>query len=132
MLIVVRTFGEELPAACQGTCQDYWAIFDLFLEKYASDYDIAERVTRVLRHGLVFFGNSAAPVATSVLARMSTSFEVTGFPSYLWIAGKIIGLFGEAGDTSLRNAFRQVYESSTAKVVTLLQNKSPEELPDGD
>jgi transportin-3 len=131
MLHVVQTFGEELPAACQNSCEEAWAIFDAFLSKYGSDYDIAERTTRVLRHGVNLFGSSALPIAPSVVARMSIAFEATGFPSYLWIAGKIVGRFGNEEDPNLRASFRELYERSTSKVVTFLQVKSPRDIPDG-
>lgn len=131
MLHVIHSFGEQLPAACQNSCQEAWAVFDNFLAKYGSDYDIAERTTRVLRHGITLFGSAALLVAPSVVARMSIAFEATGFPSYLWIAGKMIGAFGNEEDASLRGVFQEVYERSTRKVVSLLQTKSPRDIPDG-
>ncbi|RDB28567.1 Uncharacterized protein C11G11.07 [Hypsizygus marmoreus] len=130
MLHVIRSFGEELPAACQNSCEEAWLVFDSFLTKYGSSYDIAERTTRVLRHGINLFGDAALPVAPSVVARMSLAFDATGFPSYLWIAGKIIGRFGNEEDLNLRGSFREIYERSTKKVVALLQEKSPGDVPD--
>jgi len=131
MLHVIHSFGEELPAACQNSCEEAWSVFDSFIAKYGSDYDIAERTTRVLRHGVNLFGNAALPVAPSVVARMSFAFETTGFPSYLWIAGKIIGRFGNEENETLRLSFQEIYERSTNKVVSLLQLKSPRDMPDG-
>ncbi|GLB36066.1 putative ARM repeat-containing protein [Lyophyllum shimeji] len=130
MLHVIRSFGEELPTACQGTCGQAWLVFDALLAKYGSNYDIVERTTRVLRHGITFFGSSALPVASSVVARMSLSFEATGYPSNLWIAGKVIGAFGNEEDLALRGSYREVYERSTNKVVSLLQAKAPGDIPD--
>jgi transportin-3 len=131
MLHVIQTFGDELPAACQNSCEDAWSIFDRFLTKYGSDYGICERTTRVLRHGLTLFGNAALPIAASVIARLSAGFDTTGFPSNLWIAGKVIQRFGNEDSPSLRRAFQEAYEHATQKVVSLLQVKSPGELPDG-
>ncbi|TFK56998.1 ARM repeat-containing protein [Heliocybe sulcata] len=130
MLHVIQTFGEDLPPSCQSTCQEAWAIFDAFLSKYESDYEVCERSTRVLRHGLQFFGATVLPVAHSVLTRMSSAFEKTGLPSYLWIAGKVINGFGNEENPDLRTAFRDVYERATTKVVTLLQHKAPQDMPD--
>ncbi|GBE77835.1 ARM repeat-containing protein [Sparassis latifolia] len=130
MLGVIDTFGEELPSACQNSCQEAWSFFDPFLAKYGSDYHICERTTRVLRLGLNFFGPAARPLLPSVLTRMSTAFEVTGFSSYLWIAGKIVGRFGNDDDTALRNAFKEVFERSSKKLVGILQQKTPSSIPD--
>lgn len=131
MLHVIRSFGEELPAACQNSCQEAWTIFDTFLSKYGSDYDMAERATRVIRHGINLFGSSALSVAPSVISRMSLAFEATGFPSYLWIAGKIINRFGNEENQNLRASYHDLYERATNKMVAFLQVKTPGDLPDG-
>ncbi|KAJ8591523.1 ARM repeat-containing protein [Rhizopogon salebrosus TDB-379] len=130
MLHVVGPFGDQLPAACQNSCQEAWLIFDVFISKFAFDYDTSERATRVLRHGVTLFGQTALSVASSVLSRMATSFEATGFSSFLWISGKIIGRFGQEEDPALRNAFQSLYERATSKVVGLLQLKDPRDIPD--
>lgn len=131
MLHVIQTFGEELPAACQNSCEEAWAIFDSFLTKYGSDYDLGERTTRVLRHGLGLFGDSALPVAASAMARLTAGFDATGFPSNLWIAGKIVQRFGNEENPGLRRTFQEAFEHSTQKVISMLQVKSPGEIPDG-
>jgi len=130
MLHVIQGFGEELPPACQTSCADAWTILDRFLVKYGADYDIAERTTRVIRHGITLFGDNALPVVPSVVARMSFAFEATGYPSYLWIAGKMIHRYGNEEDTDLRGSFQEVYERSTNSIVSLLQSKSPRDIPD--
>ncbi|KAF8898840.1 armadillo-type protein [Infundibulicybe gibba] len=131
MLQVVQSFGEELPAACRNSCEEAWAVFDGFLVKYGSNYDLAERTTRVLRHGITLFSSSAVAVAPAVVTRMSQAFEATGFPSYIWIAGKVIGRFGNEVDQTLRRSFEDVYDRATGKVVSILQVKSPGDIPDG-
>jgi len=132
MLHVIRSFGDELPAACNSTCKEAWDVFDTFLTKYGSNYDVVERTTRVLRHGINLFGRSALAICPSVINRMSVGFEDTGFASYLWIAGKIIGRFGDEEDPALRRAAQEIYERSTNKVVFLLQGKLPTDIPDSE
>jgi len=100
------------------------------LVKYGSNYDLAERSTRVLRHGIHLFGESALGVAPSVVQRMALGFETTAYPSYLWIVGKITGRFGNEESQLLRASLLNVYEQSTQKVVSLLQLKSPRDMPD--
>jgi len=131
MLHVIQGFGEELPPACQNTCQEAWVIFDRLLAKYGLNYDLAERATRVLRRGIDLFGNTVVPIAPSVIARMSFAFEATGYPSFLWIAGKVLGRFGSEQDPTLKGAIREIFERSTNKVASLLHIKSPGEIPDG-
>ncbi|KAI9461827.1 armadillo-type protein [Boletus coccyginus] len=130
MLHVIGPFGDQLPAACQNSCQEVWSIFDRFISKYAFDYDTAERTTRVLRHGITLFGQSTLQVAPAVLSCMVTSFEATGFSAFLWIAGKFVGRFGRESDTTLRTAFVTLFERSTNKIVSLLQSKAPRDVPD--
>ena len=127
---VVQSFGEQLPVACQNTHQEAWAVFEPFIAKYGSEYPICERTTRVLREGLKFFGSAALSVTPAILTRMALSFEATGFSSYLWLAGKLVGRFGEEEDVALRAAFKDVYERSSNKMVAILQEKSPSMIPD--
>lgn len=131
MLAVIDTFGQELPAACQNSCSEAWVVFDAFLSKYGAEYWVCERVSRVLRLGLNFFGSAAKPILPSVLSRMSAAFEVTGFASYLWIASKTIGHFGNEADPVLRAAFEQVFERTSNKLVSMLQDTPPSQIPDG-
>ncbi|KAG7099161.1 hypothetical protein E1B28_001032 [Marasmius oreades] len=130
MLNVIRSFGEELPAACHNTCKEAWTIFDQFIVKYGTDADLAERVTRVLRHGLSFFDTAVREIGAAVVARMSFAFEATGFSSYLWIAGKIIGRFGDQEDPELRGSFQEIYERSTNNLASTLQVKAAGTIPD--
>ncbi|THV07689.1 ARM repeat-containing protein [Dendrothele bispora CBS 962.96] len=129
MLSVIGSFGEELPAACQNTCNEVWAMFDALLSKYCKDENVAERSCRVVRYGLSFFDEAVLPVAPSVVARMSFSFEASGVASFLWIAGKIIGRFGDRENPDLRGSFKEIYERSTQKLVQLLQTQSPDTIP---
>lgn len=131
MLHVIHTFGDELPPTCASSCQEAWLVFDNFLAKYGSDYDIAERTTRVLRYGITLFGKAALSVSAAIVGRMSFAFEATGYPSYLWIAGKVISTFGNEDDQNLRGSFREIYDRSTNQVVSLLRTKSPKDIPDG-
>jgi len=131
MLHVIRSFGDELPVACRNTCQEAWDVLDPFLAKYGATFEVSERTTRVLRHGITLFGASTMRVAPAVLSRMSLAFESTGFPGYLWISGKIIGGYGVDKDASLHAAIKDVYERSTNKVISLLQGKPPGQMPDG-
>lgn len=131
MLHVIRSFGSELPPACQQTCEQTWQIFDAFVVKFGTDPEIADRATRVIRRGLDFFGDSALSVAPAIIARMSFSFEATGFAAYLWIPGKVIDRFGNDDEPNLRGSFKEFYERSTQKVMMMLQAGSPREHADG-
>ncbi|KAI9512824.1 ARM repeat-containing protein [Russula earlei] len=130
MLHVFGSFGEHLPPACQGTCQEVWPVFDAFLARHGSDYESAEHVTRVLRHALNLFGDVVLTIAGDVLGRMSASFATSGLSCYLWIASKVHGRFGNEEDLLLRDAVRDVYERSTQKLLAMLREKSAAMLPD--
>ncbi|KIY50561.1 ARM repeat-containing protein [Fistulina hepatica ATCC 64428] len=130
MLAVIGPFGDELPPACQNTCQEAWAILDGFQLKYGNNYRIVDRATRVIRHGITLFGDSALPVASSVVARMSLGFESTAISGYLWIAAKCVQMYGSQADATLLATFRDAFERSTAKLIALLQTCPPEQMPD--
>ncbi|KAH9982567.1 ARM repeat-containing protein [Lactifluus volemus] len=130
MLHVVGSFGDSLPPACEGTCQEVWPVFDAFLAKHGSDYESAEHVTRVLRHALNLFGRVVLTIAADILGRMTTSFSSSGLSCYLWIASKVYSRFGDEEDPVLREAVRDLYERSTQKILVMLQEKSAATLPD--
>ncbi|KZT44557.1 ARM repeat-containing protein [Sistotremastrum suecicum HHB10207 ss-3] len=130
VLHVVDTFGEELPAACQGTCQEIWNLFNPLLQAYGGTYFITERVTRLLRQGLQFFGAAALPVIPSVIETLSISFTTTGFSNCLWVVGKIVQRYGSSRDSVVQQAIKSSYENMSLKVASLLRDNSPTELPD--
>jgi transportin-3 len=132
MLSVIKGYGEHLPAACQGSCEEAWAVFDSFLAKYGANHEIADRVTRVLRHGISLFGPAARPVAHLALLRLTAAFDQTGYSGYLWIAGKLVANFGVEKDDVLHTAISALYASSTLKVVSILQVKDAGQVPDGE
>ncbi|MCO5588073.1 hypothetical protein L7F22_042028 [Adiantum nelumboides] len=85
----------SLPPSCSSTCKQAFDIIDTILVKHGSIFFVAERACELLRRGLAFFDFLAIPVAPALLERMANSFEVTGFPSFIWIAGKAIDTFGQ-------------------------------------
>ena len=62
---------------------------------------------------------------------MSIQFESTGFASYAWIAGKAVALYGEEDNADIWAAIKDVYERSTSKLASLLQQKEMRDIPDG-
>ncbi len=131
MLAIIQSFGEELPPSCANSAQEAWSVFDPMLTKLATNYDVSERNTRVLRGGLRFFGTSVMPAVPPLLMRMALSYESSGFSSFLWIIGKIVDLCGEGAPPTVRDGIRQAYERATSKTVTLLQQRNIRDMPDG-
>lgn len=131
MLHVVRGWGETLPAACHGTCAEIWAVFDQFLAKYGLHFPLADSTSRVLRQGLQLFSDAVLPIVPSVMARMTSCFETSGFSCYLWINSKIMGVFGQEEAPEYRALYKDTFTRCSAKVVQLMQTKSTHELPDG-
>ncbi|CAG7850003.1 mRNA transport regulator MTR10 [Serendipita indica DSM 11827] len=115
LLDVVGPFGEELPAACQNTAAETWAIMDDIIARRGAIPDICDRTTRVIRLGLQVFDKQALPLVPAILARLTSRFENTGFASYLWAIGKVIQRFGLEEDPVVRNAIQQTYEMCTVK-----------------
>lgn len=131
MLKVVQGFGEDLPPSCKDTVQDVWRVLDGLLQQQGAVHVLAERVCSTLRAGLEFFGLAAKPVVPSLLERLSSSFETTGFASYVWIVGKTVRLFGNEEEAGLRRAFRSAFERVSQQVFALLKVQAPEDVPDG-
>ncbi|KZW02101.1 ARM repeat-containing protein [Exidia glandulosa HHB12029] len=130
MLHVVRGWGDTLPPACRGTCGEIWTVFDQFLAKYGLHFPLADASSRVLRQGLQLFQDAVLPIVPSVMQRMTSSFETSGFACYLWINAKIMAQFGTEEAAEYRALYLDVFTRSSAKVVQLMQTKSTHELPD--
>ena len=131
LLEVVDTFGEDQPLACQNAHKEAWGLFDPLLRKYGDSSDITERITRVLRFGIQFFGNTIAALVPSVLETLTLSFDQTGFSSCMWISGKLVQRFGKTKDPAIKASIRIMYDRMSAKTSQLLQVTDPRTLPDG-
>lgn len=131
MLIVVQSFGEDLPASCKNTCAEVYTVFDTLLVNYGAHYFISERACRVLRLGIQFFGDSALPVMPGLLLALGTAFDRTGFASFLWLQGKAVGQYGSVTDPAVHEAFRTSFETMSLKVFTMLKTQPPDDIPDG-
>ncbi|KAG8901213.1 Nuclear import receptor [Tulasnella sp. 403] len=130
LLMIVQSFGEELPTACHGTAAEVYPILDALIAKYGTHYFVSERVCRVLRQGLQFFGASALPLAPTVLRRAATSFQSTGYSSFLWLQAKVIAVHGSSPDPTLQLAISETYELSSAQVFAMLKIQAPADMPD--
>jgi len=100
------------------------------MQSYGNRFFITERVSRVLRFGLHFFGTSALSVIPAVLTRITLSFGETGFSSCLWIAGKIVQQHGDANDASVQTAIQSMFSDTSSAVSKILQSGSPNDFPD--
>ncbi|KAH7104256.1 ARM repeat-containing protein [Auriculariales sp. MPI-PUGE-AT-0066] len=127
MLHVVRSFGDTLPQACQGTCPELWAMFDAFLLKYGGHFPVADATSRVLRQGLNLFQDGVLPVVPSALNRMTACFESTQFACYLWMVAKIITAFGNEEAADFRTLFKDSFNRCSASIVALLLASSSRE-----
>jgi transportin-3 len=131
LLEVVDTFGEDQPLSCRNAHVEAWGLFDPLLKKYGNSMDVTERITRVLRFGIQFFGNTIASLVPSVLETLSYSFDQTGYSSCMWIAGKLVQRFGTTEEQAITTSIRSMYDRMSQKTAELLQTTDPRTLPDG-
>lgn len=108
-----------------------YAVLDTLIAKYGSQYFISERVCRVIRLGMQFFGESAIGLAPTLLRRCASSFQATGYSSYLWLQGKVVSYFGSSSDLALQAVIRETFELSSAQVFAVLKVQQPADIPDG-
>lgn len=137
-------------------------MLDVLLENFGGVYHVSEKVGSVLRRGLIFFpaevlvgagagaeGESGGRrgeeggVVSQLIKRMQTSFEETGYASYLWIMGKVVDKFGDMvlsstsrGETDgagrmVGELLGRAFEGVTTSLGRLLERKVAVEIPDG-
>ncbi|OWZ62136.1 hypothetical protein AYX15_05702 [Cryptococcus neoformans] len=159
-LSIVRTLSP-FPPSCYPTAGRVYAILDVLLENFGGVYHISEKAGSVLRRGLIFFPadllvgagtgvedenrggrGEEGGLVSQLIKRMQTSFEETGYASYLWIMGKVVDKFGDmvlsstsGGETE--GAGRMVgellgrgFEGVTTSLGRLLERKVAVEIPD--
>lgn len=128
----------SLPTSCSSTCKQAFDVIDTILVKHGSIFFVTERACELLRRGLAFFDFLAIPVAPALLERMANSFEVTGFPSYIWITGKTIDAFGQKSASfspELERPMGMAFERISVKVNGMITSandtdKSITDMPD--
>ncbi|CUA72435.1 Transportin-3 [Mus musculus] [Rhizoctonia solani] len=130
MLEVVGPFGEELPASCEDTCSQAWAVVDTVLTHHGGDPTVSESVCRLIRAAIPLFGDAALPVIPLVIKRAVLNFDQTGIASYPWILRKCIEAHGHTGKVALREDFKQAFELVSTKLSNLLQTQPIVSIPD--
>lgn len=125
-------FAQSLPSECSKTVTEAYAVIDNLLHKYGSAYWLHQSSVNLLRRGMIFFGPLAQPVLPDLLDRMSSLFAATGFSGYLWISGRVIDAYSSScgGDARFRAAVQSSFEKSSTKVMQVLENSMPREIPD--
>jgi transportin-3 len=135
-LAVLRTLGSGLPASCAATPAEIWAVIDGLLNRFGSNWQIAERSCALLRRGITFFGPAARSVVPAVIDRMSTCFEESQISGYLWITGKLgtnFGVAAEGGplDEEVVGKVVQAWERETQVFTAIVNRESATSFPDG-
>jgi len=116
--------------ACQNTCAEVWTVFDALIQRYGNVHFMTERICNALRHGIIFFGDAALPVIPALLGRLATSFDGSGFASYIWICAKVVSRFGNEEDVEIREAIKTAFERISNQVFSLLKVQEPSDIPD--
>lgn len=129
--------GRSIPESCYPTASQIWGVLDSLLSRYAKLFYISERVGSLIRRGLKFFPPAAiAPIIQQMLDRMTSCFEETGYPSYLWITGKLASTFSEQAVTPGGEALAGLLLGALARETEILrvlcETKSAVEIPDGE
>jgi transportin-3 len=124
-------FREALPAECATkTVGDAYAVIDGLLAKHGSAFWIHQSSVNLFRRSMTFFGPHARGILPALLDRMSSLFQATGFSGYLWIMGRVVEAYGSTADDALKASFQSNYEKVSSKVMQVLENSMPREIPD--
>ncbi|KAG8890836.1 Nuclear import receptor [Tulasnella sp. 332] len=130
MLHVIQSFGEELPPACKDTAVQIYGVLDNLIAKHGRHYFISERVCRVIRMGIQFYGDSARSLVPAMLQRVATAFHSSGFSSFLWLLGKATSFYAAEQDAALLRAFKDAYEMASLKVFAMVKSQPAADMPD--
>lgn len=125
-----------LPPQCTNTAAAIYDVFDGLLSKY-NTYSIADRTSRAIRRGLAFFPlEHLQALLPRLVARMCSGFETGGYAAYIWIIGKVAGLFGDRlssmgpHGSELEGAISTAFDRVTAHTSRLEREQGAYEMPD--
>jgi hypothetical protein len=128
---------QPYPAMCLSTPTQVFPLLAALLEKYAKTYFMTERISSLIRRSLAFFPtDTLTPILQSLVEYLVQGFAQTGYPSFIWIIGKITQKFalrtrGPPGEAVAR-VLATALESITSSLELLLTEKVAVEIPDGE
>lgn len=123
-------FADLLPQECSKTVVDAHQVIDDLLAKHGSAYWIHTSSVNLFRRAMVFFGPLGIPVVPTLLDRVSSLFQATGFSGYLWIIGRVVDVYAAEADDRLKAGMQSAFEKVSYKVLQVLENSMPREIPD--
>lgn len=129
-LSYVPSLADHLQPECSKTLEQIWAVLDGVLSLYDKNFKVSERACAVIRRGLQFFGNLCLPLLVSIVDRMTVSYERSGCPSYLWITGKVVGLFSETRDPGLESCLKIAFERQSVHAFSTIKEAGAEHTSD--
>lgn len=129
-LSYVPSLADHLQPECSKTLEQIWAVWDGVLSLYDKNFKVSERACAVIRRGLQFFGNLCLPLLVSIVDRMTVSYERSGCPSYLWITGKVVGLFSETRDPGLESCLKIAFERQSVHAFSTIKEAGAEHTSD--
>jgi len=65
-----------------------------------------------------------------ILVRLSGAFESSGYPSYIWISGKIVTRFGNEEALIVRDSLRRSFEAINTHIFEMLKVQAANTIPD--
>ncbi len=138
-LAVIGTF-QPFPETCKPTAAAVYSILDQILEQHHLSYTVTDKACRVVRRGIAFFPYPVIhPILPQLLARLTRSFELSGHATYLWIIGKVAGLYGRmlnemglpAGN-QVEAALAVALDRATTQTLQLEAAQGAAAVPDGE
>ncbi|KAG0141932.1 hypothetical protein CROQUDRAFT_67819 [Cronartium quercuum f. sp. fusiforme G11] len=129
-LSIVPSLGDKLQPDCSKTLEQIWTVLDGVLGLYDKNSRVSERTCTVIRRGLQFFGPLCLPLLVNVIDRMTTSFEQSGCPSFMWITSKVITAFAETQDPALESCLKIAFERQSTQAFATIKDAGPQSASD--
>ena len=93
----------------------------LFL-RYAKEEPISEALCRLFRNTIETYRLHFLPVLPKLVELLVQTFETTGFPCYLWVAGRCVRTFGQGEEQLAGSMVQTLVEKMTELVFKIAQS----------
>ncbi|KAI9316196.1 armadillo-type protein [Dichotomocladium elegans] len=117
------------PHPCVNFVNDLWPIFDLCLKKFGTEGPVCEQLGKCFKNCVQSYKLHFVPLLPQLMERIVSGFDYSGLSVYLYVALKIIKVYGAGGPENAAVCLNLV-ERMSATMFTRLTEKKFQDMPD--
>lgn len=128
--VVSPEVGQNEPHPVVEFLTKLWPLLSSLLEAFGSETRVCESISRILRHAMDSTKRHLMPLLPAILDTMIKGYETFGTSSFLWMAKKVVEIYGQDNDSG--HEMTVIIEKMTTTTMHNLRKCSKiDDIPDG-